>query len=704
MAVDVSIQSVEGQSLNTQEAPAKKNPLVKNYDAAKLRITGFSTRILDSFRGVSGEKPANVNLQPEAQQMQALSSALRALEQKTDEGLSMVNADSSEAISHSTREDEGNMQEINVNERKLTKVGHQEGSNEGGWYIDESTGERFYVKFYKDMNQGKMEVIANQVYEKLEIPAPHSELITVDGRQAVASKEIGDHHRVTSETLRSNDDVLSGFVADAFLANWDVVGLVYDNIEQAEDGRMYRIDNGSALAFRAQGAPKAYSPETIEELETLRNPSINPQSSEVFKLLTEDDLVKQARYLVNALTLKDIDAIVGQANLPAELVEVVRVGMKGRREYLIQRFHLNGELKKEPVTEKASSELSEKQEPISPEDYAPFPEKSVAHIFDTPDKSTYSTVVFEAKSYEGDQLDPTKRIIYVIPQNYRDRVIRDVILKHRKDSSHFQGEGWDTEGAYSRVLVRTSDGKWRSWIDPKGYNSDKFAEPRSASDPENEVLHDWIATVGEVKPTVISVENIGHGANAISNIHGLEVVFFPETEGVKYDQTIFSPGTSFIDLEKDIQLPTYGGGKQFGGKYPNAVVLGGLGNAQNLSIDRDKTKPLYTDEQGRLHIKLQPGKKFIGLEVSAGDTHPDGITNKQGGIGTLGWAKIYAGLKTPGQEDAQYFMRNVNVPPAGVLAGGYNEAEHIVKDGEELVIESKQDATYVMGYRIAYKE
>ena len=120
-------------------------------------------------------------------------------------------------------------------------------------------------------------------------------------------------------------------------------------------------------------------------------------------------------------------------------------------------------------------------------------------------------------------------------------------------------------------------------------------------------------------------------------------------------------------------------------------------------IDHDPNKTFYLDRQGQIHIKLEPGKKFVNLELAIGDTHQDGIANKDGHNGTLGWAKIYAGLATKGHMDTSNFMHNVNVPPAGVLAGGPEQSDKVIQDGDKIVIESKSDTSYLMGYRIAYK-
>ena len=57
------------------------------------------------------------------------------------------------------------------------------------------------------------------------------------------------------ETLRAK--LRAGLDVDAMLGNWDVIGMGGDNILVDKDGEPWRIDNGGALGFRAQGARKA---------------------------------------------------------------------------------------------------------------------------------------------------------------------------------------------------------------------------------------------------------------------------------------------------------------------------------------------------------------------------------------------------------------------------------------------------------------
>lgn len=226
----------------------------------------------------------------------------------------------------------------------LTKVSGQLGSNEGGWY-EKPNGERFYVKFYENPSQGQAEFVANAVYAKLGIKTVRSEIIQLDGREAIASPAVPEATPASKEAQGGSEDVQKGFVADAFLANWDVVGLVYDNIVQGEDG-FYRIDNGGSLIFRAQGGDKTYSPDSIPELQSMRVPG--RPTGEVFAGITEDEIGRQARELVSKLSPEDIRAIIDESGLEGKDRDRILTGLLGRREYLVKTYG-------EPEPEKSSN-------------------------------------------------------------------------------------------------------------------------------------------------------------------------------------------------------------------------------------------------------------------------------------------------------------------------------------------------------------
>ena len=216
----------------------------------------------------------------------------------------------------------------------VKRVSEKLGSNEGGWF-EKQNGEKYYVKFYENPNQGRTEFIANAIYEKAGIKAAHTERVLIDGREAIASAAVENARSAAAVDQAASFDVQNGFVADAFLANWDVVGATYDNIVQNQDG-FYRIDNGGSLIFRAQGGDKEFSAKEIPELESMR--VWGRQAGEVFGSITEDEIRRQAQEFVQKVQPEDILSIVNQSGISGKARERVLQGLLGRREYLVNKY------------------------------------------------------------------------------------------------------------------------------------------------------------------------------------------------------------------------------------------------------------------------------------------------------------------------------------------------------------------------------
>lgn len=339
-----------------------------------------------------------------------------------------------------------------------------------------------------------------------------------------------------------------------------------------------------------------------------------------------------------------------------------------------------------------------------------------AMVFDKPSSVTSTTVRFEIGGYGGKEIKPGEQWLFEVPEQFRDTPIRTAILAHRKDDKYahtYQGER-DQEGAYNLVTARkTGTDEWVTWSDM--YGSKKFAERRSAGDPENENLHDWVAAVGRQNVDLLSVKNVGQGKHAIANVHLLEIEFFPPGKRAGVQEEIFTPGTQFADLDEGRTKPRFGGGMgsslgsetlKTKGLYPDAVVLGGYGPG---GAKPDPQKAYLSG--GRLRIKLPPGKKIGSVEIACGDTEFDKSRpteqqrNKDGHYGKLGWAKLHARIRHGDTgKTSKDFMVNVNVPPAGVLSGGPTDAGYVTKPGDEIEIESRGHQSWVMGYRIQFVE
>lgn len=138
-------------------------------------------------------------------------------------------------------------------------IGGQGGSNPGGMYLGRD-GVKRYVKFYDNPERGMVENIANAIYAKHGIAVPKSVVFDWGGKKAFATevvegKTIQALGGINSVDKKVLEDAFEGYMLDAFLANWDVVGLSADNM-MVVGGKVYRIDNGGTFIFRAQGGDK----------------------------------------------------------------------------------------------------------------------------------------------------------------------------------------------------------------------------------------------------------------------------------------------------------------------------------------------------------------------------------------------------------------------------------------------------------------
>lgn len=159
----------------------------------------------------------------------------------------------------------------------------------------------------------RSEALADELYRRAGFAVPDGKLVdTAEGPSKITEfleggETLADWMRGKTKAQKQAmfDEISEGFVADALFANHDVAGLSYDNIF-IHNGKPLRIDNGGALTFRAQGAPKRNFGPVVEELDTLRDRGINSVTAEIFGNVTQDDIHKQTRKL-----LKKKDDILG---------------------------------------------------------------------------------------------------------------------------------------------------------------------------------------------------------------------------------------------------------------------------------------------------------------------------------------------------------------------------------------------------------
>jgi 8-oxo-dGTP diphosphatase len=165
---------------------------------------------------------------------------------------------------------------------------------------DKATGKLFVRKKGANAEHLVSEAAADSAYAALGIAVPKAHVYVDAAGVPTKLAEYMEGKQLSQ--LKSSEkpgvfaQLRQNFVADCLLGNWDVIGKDYDNILVGDDGVAYRIDNGGALGFRAQGKKKTPSQwgEAVGEIETFRN-GTNYQTKAVYGDITEGEIVRQVK-------------------------------------------------------------------------------------------------------------------------------------------------------------------------------------------------------------------------------------------------------------------------------------------------------------------------------------------------------------------------------------------------------------------------
>lgn len=305
-----------------------------------------------------------------------------------------------------------------------------------------------------------------------------------------------------------------------------------------------------------------------------------------------------------------------------------------------------------------------------------------------------------------------------LPQEFAGRQINYIIMRFRQPQEKIiKDESRDENPAYILVEAHDSASGWLwPWYDR--YGTEKYVEPRSADDPENENLHDCLNCMGGVKADKIILTNAGYGdpVRSVAMMYSTEVVFFPDLTNTFFRELIYTTNTRFASpLQKQV-LPEFGGGPRFGGKYPGAMMLGvrrpfrkiyqdGIPPAHRFVTTQPAAEDGYIDGLGRLFLNLPAGKKLRQIEVAAGDVDNTVLeTNKDAHFGRLGWSELYFYIKNGNDRKLRLLSRKVNVGPEGIIAVAPDCGDFEIMAGDQLVIESRLDVGYIMGLRLLFAD
>jgi SPP1 gp7 family putative phage head morphogenesis protein len=230
------------------------------------------------------------------------------------------------------------------------------GSVPGAIYKDE-TGQEWLVKYVSSDDASRNEVLTAKLYNLVGVNTPDVRPVRLSGVTdrpgglGVASRWIeGIEEAKSGAKQKALDGTYDGFAADAWLANWDVAGLNYDNIVKGPTGKALRIDVGGGLRYRAQGGAKgANFTKTVGEIDSLRDPSMNRQTATTFKAIPEAKIEAGVAQVLRVTDeqLEDLVARFGP-DLKGEKKEMLII-LKARRNDLKKRYpHL---LKAKPAPE-----------------------------------------------------------------------------------------------------------------------------------------------------------------------------------------------------------------------------------------------------------------------------------------------------------------------------------------------------------------
>lgn len=187
------------------------------------------------------------------------------------------------------------------NPDQLTTVKTLGGST--GAVLAEANGQKFVVKAGKTPGHIANESQADELYAAAGVTVPRHQLHVdssgvqkkvaefVNGK-TLAELKVQDKAKYDAAVERVKKD----FAADVLFSNYDVVGMGLDNIV-VKGGKVYRVDNGGSLTFRAQGKNKPFT-EDISEISTLRDSAVNSASASVFGSLTDRQISGQVTKLL----------------------------------------------------------------------------------------------------------------------------------------------------------------------------------------------------------------------------------------------------------------------------------------------------------------------------------------------------------------------------------------------------------------------
>ena len=200
-------------------------------------------------------------------------------------------------------------------------------------------------------NHARNQFLAANLYNFVDTAVQQTDLVEIDSDKMPGASGVGvktehapgatsliDAMKMNSKTKKL---VNESFAIDAWLGNWDAVGIGYENITVDKFGTPKRTNVGGSLLYRANGQPKgAAFGDKVTEIDTLRNPHMNAASAKIFADVTDDD-IRAGVAKIEGLSPATIDFIVEQSGFTGDEAASLKSRLKARRQDLIDKYGSN---------------------------------------------------------------------------------------------------------------------------------------------------------------------------------------------------------------------------------------------------------------------------------------------------------------------------------------------------------------------------
>lgn len=218
----------------------------------------------------------------------------------------------------------------------------------------------YRLRYSKNPEKNAQTVLSSKLYNLAGIETPEMKVIDNNGMYGYASEYTDKLSPIKYEPQKAYET----YAVDAWLGNWNA----YNDMNTAitEDGKVIKLVTSGSLQYRASGMKKESFDKNVTELDTLKDPQVNPNGSVIFQDMTVDDLINSLEKVVN-IKKNDIILAVKQSQVSnqQEIIDVLLQRQETLREKLEElKVNKNEEIKPDPALDTVEEpETIEQTEP-----------------------------------------------------------------------------------------------------------------------------------------------------------------------------------------------------------------------------------------------------------------------------------------------------------------------------------------------------